>query len=190
MPATLSRRDPFPAKCFLALSHLGIGMCSRDRLIENWDLKRSFWRTLVFHLKPAFVVYSTRVDTSKLNTYSHVTTCGAMLIQVTSSSACDSASEPISCYRFEKFSLTVSRIAENGVLVKMEGRAKSSFRVPWMCACVFHIAEDLLSKRWSMWSKLMESSFQVKTKRLTLIWQLGTQYVCDVKVQCWIVPLD
>ena len=75
----------------------------------------------MFYLKPAFVVYSTRVDTSKLKTFSHVTTCDAMLIQVTSSSACDTASEPKPCYRFEKLSLTISRITQNGVLVKMEG---------------------------------------------------------------------
>ena len=120
----------------------------RDRLIET------LWRTLMFYLKPAFVVYSTRVDTSKLNTLSHVTICDAMLIQVTSSTctACGTASEPKPCYRFEKFSMTISRITENGVLVKMEDRAKN---FGFLAASgfldrarTFSISrEDLLSKR-------------------------------------------
>ena len=75
--------------------------------------------------------------------------------------ACGTASEPKPCYRFEKFSMTISRITENA-----GGPAKQEV-VPVVKA---------YGKQLSSQNKKVNA-------------HLGTQYVCDVKVQCWIVPL-
>merc|ERR1712061_172419 len=88
-----------------------------------------------------------------------------MLIQVTSTStACSTASEPKPCYRF---SMTISRITEN--------------------AYVFHIAGGPAKQEVVPVVKAYGKQISSQNKKVNA--HLGTQYVCDVKVQCWIVLL-